>query len=129
MNRIPSSWLVVTATLLICSSLGAAPLLKPGQVEFFEKKIRPILVRECYECHGPEKQKGGLRVDFREGLLKGGETGPAIIPGDTRKSLLIQAVTHENSEIKMPKKRPKLEPSAINDLVAWVEMGAPDPRD
>ncbi len=113
----------------ISSSQGAATLLKPDQIEFFEKRIRPVLARECYECHGPEKQKGGLRVDFREGLLKGGETGPAVVPGDPRKSLLIQAVTHENSEIKMPKKRPKLEPSTIDDLVAWVKIGAPDPRD
>jgi len=131
MIRISSLWLAIMAALLdgICSSQSATASPKPDEVEFFEKKIRPVLVRECYECHGQEKQKGGLRVDFREGLLKGGETGPAVIPGDAKRSLLIQAVTHENPEIKMPKKRPKLEQSSIDDLLAWVKMGAPDPRD
>ena len=68
------------------SSLAAADL-KPADLEFFEAKIRPVLVAECYECHDAKKQKGDLRLDYRDGLLKGGEEGPSIIPGDAKKSI------------------------------------------
>src|SRR5262245_35573595 len=71
-----------------------APQLSPEQVEFFEKKIRPIFVERCYKCHSAhaEKVKGGLLLDTRDGLLKGGESGPAIVPGDPEKSILIRAL-------------------------------------
>jgi len=96
---------------------------------FFETRIRPVLVNECYECHGVKKQKGGLRVDFRDGLRKGGDSGPALVPGDTKKSLLIQSIRHEDPDSKMPKDRPKLADSVIADFVTWVNQGAADPRD
>ncbi|MBI3851130.1 MAG: PSD1 domain-containing protein [Verrucomicrobia bacterium] len=99
-------------------------------VEFFEKRIRPLLVEHCYKCHSAqsEKVKGGLLLDTREGLLKGGDTGPAIVPGDPEKSLLIKAVRQTDKDLQMPHKDKKLPDAQIADLVAWVKMGAPDPR-
>src|SRR6267142_2711390 len=99
-------------------------------VEFFEKRIRPLLVEHCYKCHSrdSEKIKGGLLLDSREGALKGGETGPAIVPGDPEKSLLIKAVRQADKDLQMPPKDKKLADAQIADLVAWVKMGAPDPR-
>jgi cytochrome c553 len=96
--------------------------------EFFEKKIRPILVGNCYKCHSAkaEKLKGGLRLDSREGLLKGGETRASIVPGDPEKSLLIEAVRYSNEDLRMPPKK-KLKDEEIADLTAWVRMGAPWP--
>jgi hypothetical protein len=109
------------------SSLAAADL-KPADVEFFETKIRPVLVAECYECHDAKKQKGDLRLDYRDGLLKGGEEGAAIIPGDAKKSILIQSMDYSHETLQMPKKRPKLDAKIIADFVEWVNRGAPDPR-
>ncbi|MCA9218856.1 MAG: hypothetical protein KDA71_00935, partial [Planctomycetales bacterium] len=68
------------------------------QQVFFEQHVRPLLVERCYECHGPEKQKGDLRVDSRAALLVGGESGPAVVPGDSAASLLIEAVNYESFE-------------------------------
>ena len=106
----------------------ASPPLSSDQVEFFEKKIRPIFVERCYKCHsvGADKVKGGLLLDSREGLLKGGDSGPAIVPGDPEKSILIKAL-RQTDELRMPVKE-KLPDEAIADFVAWVKMGAPDPR-
>ena len=113
--------------------LGAAGLraagLKPADLEFFETRIRPVLVAECYECHDAKKQKGDLRLDHREALLKGGEEGPAIVPGDAKRSLLLQSMDHSHETLRMPKKRPKLDAKIIADFAEWVSRGAPDPRD
>src|SRR2546429_5985076 len=97
--------------------------------EFFEKKIRPLLVENCYKCHSheSEKLKGSLFLDSRDGLLKGGETGPAIVPGDPEKSLLIKAVRYTDKDLRMPPKDKKLSDEQIADLEAWVKMGAPEP--
>jgi cytochrome c553 len=101
----------------------------PRGLEFFEKKVRPVLVARCYECHGKDakKLKGGLLLDSREGALKGGDTGPAVVPGDLAKSLLIKAVRWTDEELQMPPKE-RLSPEVVADLEAWVKMGAPDPR-
>ncbi len=107
----------------------AAPSLTAAQADFFEQRIRPFLANDCYECHGAKKQKGGLRVDSRDGLLKGGDSGPAVVPGDATASLLIQSIRHAHAEFRMPKDRPKLSDSAIASFVQWVNDGAPDPRD
>jgi hypothetical protein len=109
------------------SSLAAADL-KPADLEFFESKIRPVLVAECYECHDAKKQKGDLRVDYRDGLLKGGEEGPSIIPGDAKKSILLQSMDHTHETLQMPKKRPKLDAQILADFAEWINRGAPDPR-
>ncbi len=96
-------------------------------VDFFEKKIRPILVTKCYACHSAAKgdPKAGLVLDTREGLRKGGESGAAVVPRDPDGSLLIEALRHEGLE--MPPKE-KLSDEIIANFVQWVEMGAPDPR-
>jgi hypothetical protein len=95
--------------------------------DFFEKQIRPILVRNCYECHSgdPKQAKGNFVLDTREGLRKGGKSGAVIEPGHPDHSLLIEAVRYESLE--MPPKE-KLSDEVIDKLVRWVEMGAPDPR-
>ena len=114
---------VLTASLGVVSLRG-----DPADTEFFEKKVRPLLAERCLECHSPEKKvKGGLRLDSREGWAKGGDAGPAIVPGDLDKSLLIEAVRYKNKDLQMPEKR-KLPDAEIAILEQWVKMGAPDPR-
>ncbi len=109
-------------------ALGAADSADLAGIEFFEKKIRPVLVSECYKCHSAEKKtKGELRLDWRGGWQKGGESGAAIIPGRVGKSLLIQAIRHADADLKMPPKK-KLTAAQIADFEKWVAMGAPDPR-
>jgi len=101
----------------------------PEGLAFFEKKIRPVLIDRCYSCHSAEakKLKGELYVDSREGLLKGGELGPSVVPGDPDKSLLIKAIRYKDEDLKMPPKG-KLSPEVVADFEAWVKRGAPDPR-
>jgi Protein of unknown function (DUF1549)/Protein of unknown function (DUF1553)/Planctomycete cytochrome C len=109
---------------------GLEKSASPDQLAFFEKNIRPVLVKECYSCHSATamKIKGGLKLDTREALRKGGETGPAVIPGDTKKSLLLKALSHKDETLKMPPKK-KLSDEAVSLFEKWVAMGAPDPRD
>ena len=100
----------------------------PAGVEFFEKKIRPVLISECYQCHSKdEKVKGGLRLDWKGGWQEGGDSGAAIIPGRVGKSLLIQAIRQADADLKMPPKK-KLSAEQVADFEKWVAMGAPDPR-
>ncbi len=96
--------------------------------EFFEKNVRPVLVDQCYKCHSADakKLKGGLRVDARELLLKGGETGPAMVPGDPDKSLLVKAIHRVDEDSAMPPKD-ALPQKDVDALTAWVKMGAPWP--
>jgi hypothetical protein len=94
---------------------------------FFETKIHPVLSESCVRCHGSKKVSNGLRVDSREALLKGGKNGPAIVPGDAGKSLLIQAVRRTHPEIKMPPDQ-KLPDAVIADFAAWVRDGAQWPK-
>src|SRR5688572_25898079 len=86
---------------------GAAPMRAadpPANAnEFFEKSVRPALANHCFECHGPQKQKAGLRLDSREAILAGGDTGPAIVPGHPEQSLLIKAIAYKD-ELRMPPK-------------------------
>ena len=97
-------------------------------MEFFEKKIRPVLISECYQCHSKdEKVKADLRLDWKGGWQEGGDSGAAIIPGRVGKSLLIQAIRHGDADLQMPPKK-KLTAEQIADFEKWVAMGAPDPR-
>jgi hypothetical protein len=99
-------------------------------VEFFETSVRPLLVEHCYECHGDRTRspKGGLWLDSRDGVLKGGESGkPALVPGNVGASRLIAAVRRDDPDLQMPPKR-ALDERQIAVLEAWVTMGAPDPR-
>ena len=96
-------------------------------IDFFESRIRPLLLDACIDCHGPKKQKGELRLDSRAGWMKGGASGPALIPGKPDDSLLISAVRYWDKDLQMPPKHP-LEPAEVNQLIEWVRLGAPDPR-
>jgi hypothetical protein len=98
----------------------------PEQVRFFETSIRPLLVDKCQKCHGAEKQWGMLRLDSRDAILRGGESGPAIIPGKSEESRLVQAIRHADDSLKMPPKE-KLTESQIADVIRWIGMGAPFP--
>ncbi len=105
-------------------------LAKEG-VEFFEQKIRPVLVNQCYQCHSAQAKKlaGGLRLDTRAGMLKGGASGEAaIVPGAPEKSLLIKAIRYTDPKLQMPMGAP-LPESVIRDFETWIKMGAPDPRE
>ena len=112
----------VAASTLCCSVASA----DDSGLELFEKKIRPLLVEHCYECHaaGAKKLGGKLLLDHRAGVLKGGETGPAIVPGKPEKSLLIAAVKYSDDASHMPPSG-KLPDTAIADLEAWIKLGAP----
>jgi hypothetical protein len=98
---------------------------------FFESKIRPVLVKHCYECHSAEsgKSKGGLMLDTKHGIREGGETGPAVVPGDVAKSLLLTAIKHSDPDLEMPPKEPQLPKAVIADFETWIKAGADDPRE
>jgi len=97
-------------------------------LDFFEKKIRPVLVKHCYECHSSNSKilRAKLLLDTRDGMRKGGESGPAVVPGKPDEGALLGALEHEDFEMPPKGKLPK---NVIADFVAWVKMGAPDPRD
>ncbi|HUG93256.1 MAG TPA: DUF1553 domain-containing protein [Planctomycetaceae bacterium] len=109
---------------------GAGPDSEAG-IAFFESKIRPVLVKHCYECHSAESgaAEGGLQLDSRKGIRDGGEGGPAVVPGDPRGSRLLVAVSHTDPDLQMPPKQQRLPDAVLADLKKWIEMGAPDPRD
>jgi hypothetical protein len=111
---------------LVASTQAAEPERAAGE-EFFEAKVRPLLVEHCYRCHGPEKQKGGLRLDTREGARKGGESGPAIVPGKPADSRLVRAVRYTDADLRMPPSK-QLRAEQVAILEKWVELGAADPR-
>jgi len=134
------SYLPYLIRRFICSSVGLSLLLlsipavaetpkklDPAAVEFFEKEVRPVLVKHCYECHSADEVNGGLRVDSGVGVLAGGDTGDAITPGNPDESLLIEAIRYENRDLQMPPKN-KLAAAEIAALEKWIKLGAPDPR-
>jgi len=119
---------IVVFVLVTGGALAQEKPLTRAQLDFFEKKIRPVLVNNCYECHSHGKKiKGGLRVDTKDAIRLGGDTGPAIVPKDIKDSLLIEAIHWTDEDLQMPPKK-KLSEAAIRDLERWVQMGAPDPR-
>lgn len=129
-----SGWCNGAAVLVLTTVLwsGSVPAAEAAADEdglaFFEKRIRPVLVEHCYRCHAADAKsvRGGLVVDTRDGLITGGDSGAAIVPGKPDESLLIEALRYESYE--MPPEG-KLPDDIIDDFVRWVEMGAPDPRD
>ena len=100
----------------------------PDEIDFFERRIRPLLDHHCFECHAGDERAGGLRLDSAMGVLKGGETGPAVVPGDVEESLLLKAVRYDDPEFSMPPSG-KLTASEISDLEQWIAGGAFDPRE
>jgi hypothetical protein len=123
--------LMSTRSLSLLIALTAAHVvgadMTPDQRAFFESKIRPVLVKQCYECHSQTSKKlgGKLLLDAPSEMIAGGESGPAVIPGKPDESLIVQAVRYDGLEMP-PKKR--LPENIVNDFVEWVKMGAPDPR-
>jgi mono/diheme cytochrome c family protein/cytochrome c553 len=99
------------------------------QLEFFEKRVRPVLATHCYACHAQGKSEGFLRLDAREAMLSGGDRGPAIVPGRADDSLLIQAVRHLHEDLQMPLRGKALTPAQIEDLAAWINAGAAWPTE
>ncbi|MEX2111915.1 MAG: DUF1549 domain-containing protein, partial [Pirellulales bacterium] len=123
--------LVALAALVVPAHVGRAaePFAgeNPASAEFFEARVRPVLVARCHECHGPDSDgEGNLRVDSLAALVRGGDLGPAIKPGDAPASLLIRAIRH-GDVVEMPPKT-KLPPREVADLTAWVAAGAPWPN-
>ncbi len=118
-----AGWLLA---LLANPVRAAEKPIDPAQVEFFESKVRPILANACQNCHGPEKQKAGLRLDSRAALLRGGDAGPVVKPGDPEASRLIEAVRY-GPDLQMPPKR-KLAEAEIAVLTQWIKMGAEWPE-
>jgi hypothetical protein len=106
---------------------AAGPARSDPQAEaFFEKKVRPVLAMHCFKCHDGKTKRGNLRLDSRAAVLAGGDRGPALVPGDPEKSLLVKAISHTDEQVKMPPKA-KLPREAIADLTRWVTLGAPWP--
>src|SRR3954454_13978240 len=122
-------FLVPLSLMLI--SAGPAPTGDPApradasSVEFFEEKVRPILVGHCYACHSADtKPAGGLRVDDRNGLLAGGDNGAAVVPGAPDASLLLRRVAHTDAKRRMPKEGEPLTEAQVADLTRWIQDGA-----
>src|SRR3954466_15616587 len=95
-------------------------------VEFFERKVRPLFSENCYSCHGPEKQKGKLRLDSAGAIRAGGETGPILAAGKPEESRMILAVSYKDEDLKMPPKT-RLTERQVAELTEWVQRGAPMP--
>ncbi|HXX93367.1 MAG TPA: DUF1549 domain-containing protein, partial [Planctomycetota bacterium] len=118
------------ASLLLWGGGAASALPAPvpdSGDEAFEAKIRPVLLRTCFKCHGGDKTSGKLRVDSRESLLKGGKRGPSIIPGNPDGSLLLQALRYGDDDFRMPPKE-RLSDAVVSDFAAWIKAGAPWPQ-
>ncbi len=121
--------LLFISCLLVCRPVfSEETTFEPAQLEFFEKKIRPILVERCQECHGAETQEASLRLDSREFAIKGGDTGPAVVPGKVNQGELLQALKYDPDGYQMPPDG-KLPQKEIDLLTEWVKLGAPWPAD
>jgi len=102
----------------------------PEQIEFFEKKVRPVLVNKCYACHSAEtKPAGGLRVDDRNGLLRGGESGPAVVPGNPAQGTLLKRIQHQDPKRRMPKEGDPVTDAELAALTAWIRDGVAWPEE
>ena len=126
-------WMALAAMTSVMATLPGVPASgsEAEDLAFFETKVRPVLVERCYQCHSAEaeargKLKGGLRLDSKDAIREGGDTGPSIEPGNAEDSLLIQVLRYDDV-IRMPPEG-KLDEDVIADLSKWVERGAPDPR-
>jgi hypothetical protein len=129
------AWFQLILTLVLCTHSSAqsnpnSPFATSSGIEFFETRIRPVLAQDCYECHRTGKKvRGGLALDHRQALLAGGDSGPALVPGNPDASLLLQVIRHDVPDLAMPRNGAQLEASVLRDFEQWIRMGAPDPRD
>jgi mono/diheme cytochrome c family protein len=132
MNATPAKWTVafgldscvIFSLMAVTSSLAQA-----AEPVDFDKQIRPIFKERCYSCHGAKKQESGLRLDKRQEAMAGGDTGPAIVPGDTSRGLLLKYVQSEDPELIMPAKGDRLTRKQIDLLKRWIDEGAQWPED
>ncbi|NBR84872.1 MAG: DUF1553 domain-containing protein [Proteobacteria bacterium] len=131
MKRLSPPALLLSALLVCAVPIGRAATVKAaiGDLAFYEQSVRPLLAAACFECHSHEakKFKGGLALDSTAAVLKGGDTGPAVVPGDLEKSLLIKAVRYTDADLQMPPKNKRLSAEQIAVLEQWVKSGAPMP--
>ncbi|MDR3637489.1 MAG: PSD1 and planctomycete cytochrome C domain-containing protein [Isosphaeraceae bacterium] len=120
--------LIVTAVPPSCPAIAAAApdSASSAGIPLFRTTIEPVLKAQCYQCHSAQTvpPKGGLRLDSREGLLRGGDTGPAVVPGKSGESLLVQALRHQEG-LSMPPKKPRLPDRTVAEFANWVDLGAP----
>ncbi len=114
--------------MLLVSPLVAQESSSESGIEFFEKRIRPVLDEQCIACHNMQKRNGGLSLDHRDGWQQGGDSGEVIVSGKPDESLLMRVLQHEEPGMEMPAKAPKLENHTIADFAEWIRRGAPDPR-
>lgn len=121
--RHPMLFVLAAAGWLSFGSGALCTQAADDSAEFFEKRVRPVLMDQCFKCHGGEKTKAGLKMDSRASLLKGGTTGPAIVSGNPKQSLLIQSIRYEHEDYQMPPKKP-LPASVVADFEKWVKDGA-----
>src|SRR5688572_19485991 len=131
----PKIRLVCLLSPVLCDAVGFAVGAGPrtDDFDFFEKKIRPVLVERCYQCHSAsaEKVKGGLMRDSREGVIQGGDWDkPAVVAGGVERSRLIYAIRYTNDDLQMPPKQAggKFSDEQISDFIVWINLGAPHPR-
>jgi hypothetical protein len=119
--------LIFTTAFWTAAASAAAADMTPDQRAFFENRIRPVLVKQCYECHSQTSKKlgGKLLLDAPSEMIAGGESGPAVIPGRPDESLIVQAVRYDGLEMPPRKRLPE---PVVKDFIEWVKMGAPDPR-
>ena len=132
-------WLLGTMPGVFSASVPAHATEPPAQAQaaatleqitFFETKIRPVLAQHCYRCHGPTKEWNGLRLDSRERMLKGGDLGPAVVPGAPGESLILAALSHDPElDLKMPPDQPPLDQAIVEDFKLWISQGAPWPAE
>jgi Protein of unknown function (DUF1553)/Protein of unknown function (DUF1549)/Planctomycete cytochrome C len=126
-----AAWIAraISVALVACMPIPARAADDAAGVAFFENRIRPVLVERCFECHSNQAKKlrGGLRLDTGEGILAGGDGGPAVVPGNVDESLLFQAITAAKGVEPMPPKG-RLPANVVADFRQWIKMGAPDPR-
>lgn len=123
---------IASALMIVWTTGGGVAFAEDGWAfDHFESKIRPVLIEHCYECHSIEsgKAKGGLRLDDREAVLRGGDSGPALLPGKPEESLLLAAIRHSDPDLEMPPRKERLSETILMDFEQWIRDGAVDPRE
>lgn len=123
-------WLTCVALLMFAETILTGSVSADEQTDHFEAKIRPVLAGTCFRCHGDSKTGGNLRIDSREALLTGGDSGPAIVPGNPEESLLLKAITRKSDDVSAmpPEKDKALRADQIADFTQWIKSGAPWPE-
>ncbi|MBT6450170.1 MAG: hypothetical protein HOK62_05585, partial [Verrucomicrobiales bacterium] len=118
---------LIAVVLVWLPPAATAQQISPADQEYFEAKIRPILVDNCYGCHGDGATKGGLDLSSKGGVLNGGNTGPAVVPNDPGKSVMVKRIKNLADPMPPSNKDP-LTDAQISELESWIRRGAPDPR-